>query len=91
MVEKFLYYLRRAWYFINPKFLHIAEENIWYDGEEYLFRLEDGTLLQFDDFDCEQECFRFLDGSRYYPIMEVVGRDADGTPRVWETVAFIRK
>ena len=91
MLNKSLYYLRRARYALFPKFLNIVKEDFWYEGEEYLFELEDGTLLQFEDFDCEEECFRFLDGSRYYPIMEVVERDENGKPIVWEAVAFIRR
>ena len=91
MLNKSLYCLKRAWYSLFPKFLNIVKEDFWYDGEEYLFQLEDGTLLQFEDFDCEEECFRFLDGSRYYPIMEVLERDEDGKPIVWGAVAFMRR
>ena len=91
MLNKSLYYLKRTWYSLFPKFLNIVKEDFRYDGEEYLFQLEDGTLLQFEDFDCEEECFRFLDGSRYYPIMEVLERDEDGKPIVWGTVAFMRR
>ena len=91
MLNKSLYYLKRALYSFFPKFLNIVKEDFWYEGEEYLFELEDGTLLQFEDFDCEEECFRFLDGSRYYPIMEVVEHDENGKPIVWEAVAFMRR
>ena len=77
MKQKLLNYLRRIWYFINPKFLNIEAE--------------DGTLLQFEDFDCEEECFRFSDGERYRPIMEPTKWDADGKPVEWTAVAFIRE
>lgn len=91
MPNKIMQYLRRAWYFINPKFLNIEAENVWVNGDEYLFRLEDGTLLQFEDFDCEEECFRFADGERFYPIMEPTGWNEDGKPVEWTAVAFMRK
>jgi hypothetical protein len=91
MKQKLLNYLNRIWYFINPKFLNIEAEDVWFKGERYLFRLEDGTLLQFEDFDCEEECFRFSDGERYRPIMEPIKWDADGKPVEWTAVAFIRE
>lgn len=91
MVDKILCYLRRVWYRISPKLIHIEEEDYWYEGEHYMYLLSDDTLLKFEDFDAEQECFRYADGSRYYPIMEVKTRDAEGNPVVWETVAFVRK
>lgn len=91
MLKKFLYYIKRFWYITCPKIIHIKKEDFWYEGEQYMFYLEDDTLLKFEDFDCEEECFRFSDGSRYYPIMQVIERDEAGYPIVWETVAFMRK
>ncbi|MBR5172496.1 MAG: hypothetical protein IKW14_03760 [Phascolarctobacterium sp.] len=91
MKEKIMRCLRKAWYYINPKFLHIDAEDVWVDGEQYMFRLEDGTLLQFEDFDCERECFRFADGEEFHPVMEPTRWDADGKPVEWIAVAFIRK
>lgn len=91
MEEKLMYYLKRAWYFLFPKIVHVKEEDVWYEGELYMFLLEDNTLLQLEDFDCENECFRFSDGSRYYPLMEVLERDEDGNPIVWGIIAFMRR
>lgn len=91
MLEKIIYSLKRAWYFLFPKIVHIKAEDVWYEGELYMFLLEDNTLLQFEDFDCEEECFRFLDGSRYYPIMKPLEFDETGKPIVWGAVAFMRR
>lgn len=91
MIQKLLYYLGRIWYSLTPKVVEIKEVNFQYEGETYMFLLEDGTLLRFEDFDSEEECFTFTDGSKYYPLLEVRYSTKDGERAIWDTQAFMRR